>query len=92
MLNSVCPIWTHRLALTNWAKWLSGACSPSDFPDVVSSKNSVPTQGPHHVAVMAVRVTIGSSRVLRGADPRGIRRWSEAQRAVVPTVSRSKAC
>jgi hypothetical protein len=37
---------------------------------------------------MVVRVTIGSSRVLRGADPRGIRLWREAERAQGPEVSR----
>ena len=44
--NSVCPIWTHRFALTNWATGLSGACSPSDFPDQLLSEYSVPTQRP----------------------------------------------
>jgi hypothetical protein len=30
--------------------------------------SSVPTHGPHHADAMFVRVAIGSSRVLRGAD------------------------
>jgi len=32
-------------------------------------------------------VTIGSSRVLRGADPLLIRLWREARRSEVPLVS-----
>jgi hypothetical protein len=31
--------------------------------------SSVPTHSPHHIDVTFVRVAIGSSRVLRGADP-----------------------
>ena len=67
--------------------WPSGDCSPSDFPEQFLTECSVPTQGPHRVAVMVVRVTIGSSRVLRGADPIGIRLWREAARALSPRVS-----
>jgi len=83
----VCPIWTHLFALTNCAKWPSGACSPCDFSDDASSECSVPTQGPRHIFVMVVRVTIGSFRALRGADPWRIRLWREAQRALEPTES-----
>ena len=51
------------------------------FPDDGFSEYSVPTQGPHHVAMMVVRVTIGSSPMLRGVDPYGITLWREAGRA-----------